>query len=355
MLDGFMHDLQPVNYLAMVVNKRKILDSVEEQAAERLYMRNPQKKGKTDHTQDEDNRKKKKRRQFADELRAASSAGSRPPRSMNTRSMTGGSASSSSGTKRKDEDTPVQEFDDHDLTERYMDDLFEEVPYIDPMDDNQDDDVNDGQDDYAETPQRPREAPQYRPPAPEDTPYPQERHHVPQDDDETPVQATEATASTRQEYTIEQDDTPYTNIEHDNDDVNMYEHVPDDAEQVPVEEVHEQVTPRPPREQEEIPTMLDEEHFHGSDLAGGEGEIPLAIMRSTDPAIRREVRNAHYNLGRPSTATLLRIMRRSGASYAAQRYARWWKCPLCAQRQAPRALNPTTAPYRPNVFNSMIG
>ena len=72
-------------------------------------------------------------------------------------------------------------------------------------------------------------------------------------------------------------------------------------------------------------------------------------MRVTDPVIRREVRNAHYNLGHPSTATLLRIMRRSGASDAAQRYARWWKCPLCAQRQAPRALNPTTAPYRQHV------
>ena len=46
-------------------------------------------------------------------------------------------------------------------------------------------------------------------------------------------------------------------------------------------------------------------------------------------------------------------MRRTGASDAAQRYARWWKCPQCAQRQAPRALNPTKAPYRSNTFNSM--
>ena len=78
-------------------------------------------------------------------------------------------------------------------------------------------------------------------------------------------------------------------------------------------------------------------------------------MRETDAVVRREVRNAHYNLGHPSTATLLRIMCRSGASDAAQRYAGWWKCPLCAQRQAPRAVNPTTAPYRPSTFNSMVG
>ena len=104
----------------------------------------------------------------------------------------------------------------------------------------------------------------------------------------------------------------------------MQEDVPEDAEQVPVEEVGEQITPRPRElEREEFPTMLDEENFHGADLAGGEGEIPLAIMRVTGPVIRRDVRNAHYNLGHPSTATLLRIMRRSGASDAAQRYARW--------------------------------
>ena len=72
MLDGFMHDLKPLNYLAMVVDRRKLFDAVEDEAAERLLMRNPQKEGKTDHTPDEDNTRKKKRRKFADELRAAS-------------------------------------------------------------------------------------------------------------------------------------------------------------------------------------------------------------------------------------------------------------------------------------------
>ena len=32
-LDGFMHDLQPTNYLAMVVSKRNILDTLEDGAA----------------------------------------------------------------------------------------------------------------------------------------------------------------------------------------------------------------------------------------------------------------------------------------------------------------------------------
>ena len=53
--------------------------------------------------------------------------------------------------------------------------------------------------------------------------------------------------------------------------------VPEDADdQVPVEEVGEQITPRPRElEQEEVPTILDEVAFHGADLAGGEGEIPI--------------------------------------------------------------------------------
>ena len=52
----------------------------------------------------------------------------------------------------------------------------------------------------------------------------------------------------------------------------MPEDVPEDAPgQVPVEEVGEQITPRPREfEQEEVPTMLDEVTFHGADLAGGE-------------------------------------------------------------------------------------
>ena len=217
--------------------------------------------------------------------------------------MASGSASGSTGTKRKAEETPVREFNEQDMANRYMEDLFEEVPYIDPMNDDQNDYVNPDHDDYTETPQQQQRAvPEHRSTTPEETPYPQERRHDPRDD-ETPVAATEATASNRQEYNIgNQDDTPYMDIDNDNDDVQ--EDVPEDAEQVPVEEIGEQITPRPRElEREEVPTMLDEENFHGADLAGGEGEIPLAIMRATEPVIRREVRNAHYNLGHPSTAT----------------------------------------------------
>ena len=103
---------------------------------------------------------------------------------------------------------------------------------------------------------------------------------------------------------------------------------------------------------EEILNDLD---FSGNDLAGGEGDVPGIIVRNVPPEVRREVRNAHYNLGHPSTATLLRLMRRAGANDAVQRYARWWKCPQCSEREAPGATPSTTAPYRPRTFNLMVG
>ena len=103
---------------------------------------------------------------------------------------------------------------------------------------------------------------------------------------------------------------------------------------------------------EEILNDLD---FYGNDLAGGEGDVPGIIVRNVPPEVRREVRNAHYNLGHPSTATLLRLMRRAGANDAVQRYARWWKCPQCSEREAPGATPSTTAPYRPRTFNLMVG
>ena len=103
---------------------------------------------------------------------------------------------------------------------------------------------------------------------------------------------------------------------------------------------------------EEILSDLD---YYGNDLAGGEGDVPGIIVRNVPPEVRREVRNAHYNLGHPSTATLLRLMRRAGANDAVQRYARWWKCPQCSEREAPGATPSTTAPYRPRTFNLMVG
>ena len=91
------------------------------------------------------------------------------------------------------------------------------------------------------------------------------------------------------------------------------------------------------------------------DLAGGEDDVPENIRLATTPEVRREVRNAHYNLGHPSTETLLRLMRKAGASDEVQRYARWWKCSLCAERAPPGRLGKTAMPYRPRSFNMTVG
>ena len=63
----------------------------------------------------------------------------------------------------------------------------------------------------------------------------------------------------------------------------------------------------------EIPNDFD---LYGNDFAGGKGDMPGIIVRNVLPEVRREVRNARYNLGYPSRATLLRLMRRAGANDA---------------------------------------
>ena len=53
-----------LNYFAMVVDKGKLLDTVEEEDPQRILMRTRLRRVR-DHTIDEENRKKKKRRLFA--------------------------------------------------------------------------------------------------------------------------------------------------------------------------------------------------------------------------------------------------------------------------------------------------
>ena len=62
-----------------------------------------------------------------------------------------------------------------------------------------------------------------------------------------------------------------------------------------------------------------------------------------------------HNLGHPSTATLLRLMRHAGANDAVQRYARWWKCPQCSEREAPEATPSTTAPFGRIAYGPIFG
>ena len=54
--------------------------------------------------------------------------------------------------QQKAEEIQVPELDEQDLTNRYLEDLFKEVPCVDPMNEQQDDD--DDNDNYAETPRQ---------------------------------------------------------------------------------------------------------------------------------------------------------------------------------------------------------
>ena len=60
--------------------------------------------------------------------------------------------------------------------------------------------------------------------------------------------------------------------------------------------------------------------------------------------VRKSVEFTYRHL---STSKLLRMMRLSGASSEAIRYAKRWRCDVCAQRQRPRHPMASTATTRP--------
>ena len=79
--------------------------------------------------------------------------------------MTIGTTSSSSSSRPSQQaaEIPVPEIDEEDLAERYMDDLFEEIPYINPDNDDYDPPRRE-HNNNQETPQYQRSGPQYDPP-----------------------------------------------------------------------------------------------------------------------------------------------------------------------------------------------
>ena len=70
--------------------------------------------------------------------------------------------------------------------------------------------------------------------------------------------------------------------------------------------------------------------------------------------VRKAVEFAHRQLGHPSTSTLLRMLKLSGANADAVRYAKKWKCSVCEARRAPRHPQAATASTRPFGFNRTV-
>ena len=70
--------------------------------------------------------------------------------------------------------------------------------------------------------------------------------------------------------------------------------------------------------------------------------------------VKRAVEFAHRQLGHPSRSTLLRMMKLSGSNEEALRYARQFRCDVCASRKAPKHPMASTPSARPYGFNIHI-
>ena len=352
MIEGFEEDLFPVSHFANVVTRKRALDELEEEAARRVARRIGEQEPASSST--DDRKKKKRRREFAEDLREATRRAKLPR--PTTRSMARGS-----GHQDQDDDQeqvpqmPLQEAVQH-----WLDDMEENIPYIEPEMHHHDQDQQHEQAAEEETPHMDMNNMQndynYYQHEHEEIPYPHD-HQQPEamDIEEVPVQLyyphDEPPRHDDHEHLPGPEFPHHQDPRHEHQEDHHHQQGHDETPQFVPEPGHD----RPDAEmipREEILTDLE---YYGNDLAGGEGDIPAIIVRDVPPEVRREVRNAHYNLGHPSTATLLRLMRRAGANEAVQRYARWWKCPQCSEREAPGATPTTTAPYRPRTFNLMVG
>ena len=123
MVEGFEEELMLISHLTNVVNKKRALDDLEEEVARRVARRLNQPGSSDDHLG-----KKKRRREFAEELREMMKR-AKLPRPV-TRSMTRGS---SSRQPMNEEETPQTQEEDHEeAMEHWIDDMEENIPYVEP-------------------------------------------------------------------------------------------------------------------------------------------------------------------------------------------------------------------------------
>ena len=312
MVLGFEEGLIPVSHLANVVSRKRARDELEEEAARRVARR----VGDQEPASSSTDRKKKRRRDFAEELREMTQkaeitkATTRPT----TRSMTRGSASQHGATQQDDDQEQVpQHFEE--AMGHWIDDMEENIPYLEPEQQDHHQEQH-----HEETPVPNRQNDNHYHQETEGTPYPQDNHHEQMDVEEVPVQLYYPNDGPPRRDEEEQLPGPDLPRGRDHQEAHQEDDRHRDMSETP------QFTPEPGRARQDVDVIprkeiLNDLDFYGNDLAGGEGDVPGIIVRNVPPEVRREVRNAH-NLGHPSAATLLRLMRRAGASDAVQRYAR---------------------------------
>ena len=102
--------------------------------------------------------------------------------------------------------------------------------------------------------------------------------------------------------------------------------------------------------------IQEEEQILDDALKKDEEDLQQEMDDDQRHPIPREVQKAvefsHRQLGHPSRSTLVRMLKMSGATEDAIRYAKRWQCPVCAQRAAPKhpqAAAPSVRPYGFNV------
>lgn len=78
-------------------------------------------------------------------------------------------------------------------------------------------------------------------------------------------------------------------------------------------------------------------------------------MEKVTPETKRTVRKMHRGLGHPERGTMLRLMKLSGASSSAVKYAKTWQCPVCQKMSRPTKPAKATTAIRPFGFNETVG
>ena len=87
--------------------------------------------------------------------------------------------------------------------------------------------------------------------------------------------------------------------------------------------------------------------FDGQEPQGPEDDERHPVSSET----RKAVEFAHRQLGHPTRAALVRMLKLGGASQDALRYASRFHCSVCAARKPPSHPKPSTATTRPFGFN----
>jgi hypothetical protein len=106
---------------------------------------------------------------------------------------------------------------------------------------------------------------------------------------------------------------------------------------------------------------MPEERFMDTDESGPTAFDPRGVKAGHEAeasdisnAVKDSVIQAHNRLGHPTRKTLLRMMRLGGSHPEAIKFAKIWKCPVCAAKQPPTKPMSTAANVRPYGFNHTV-